>query len=159
MLQKTILFLFILITASITAHAVTPVRTLVEQGKYYDGSYVEISGEVIGDIMKRGNTTWINVLSPEGVAIGVLCPTYLTTPITILGNYKQHGDEVLVRGTFHRFYKEQGGETAITGYELVLLRHGYPTPQRPTPQRILASILLLLIGITLWGLYVHPKKR
>jgi hypothetical protein len=158
MLKKTIVVLILLCLFSISAIAI-PVSTLVKHGKEFDGQYVEITGEVIGDIMLRGEKAWLNVLSPEGIAIGVLCPAYQTKQVTYLGNYRQHGDTILVKGLFHRFFKGQGGETMVEGYAVDILRPGYPT-RHPVPiKKIIFTMSLALLAGTLLAYQLHMNRK
>ena len=159
LIQRTLLIVLTIMTMQLSAHAVISVQTLVEQGKQFDGRAVEIQGEVIGDIMLRGKEAWINVLSPEGVAIGVLCPSYLTTQLKVVGSYTHHGDEVRVSGIFHRFFKGQGGETMISGYALERVSSGYAHVAPLSMKRVAVGIVALLVGLVLWILYIRFIKK
>ncbi|HYG56564.1 MAG TPA: hypothetical protein VD902_00650, partial [Symbiobacteriaceae bacterium] len=52
--------LFMLYATPALAAGVT-VSDLVEQAKAYDGKQVTLQGEVIGDVMRRGEYGWINI--------------------------------------------------------------------------------------------------
>lgn len=133
-----------------------PVQNLIEQGVSYDGKTVSITGEVIGDILYRKDCVWINVLSPEGTAIGVKTTLNAIQNIQFTGNYRQRGDMVSVTGTFYRFNKEELGETMILAKEIKVIAPGQKTPAPITPQKAGTAILLLLISLGLSLLYAQP---
>lgn len=145
---------------AVTVQAAVPVKTLIEEGKKYDRTWVEITGEVFGDIMPRGDHYWINVLSPEGTAIGVLCKKYQTKKIKTLGDYNHRGDRVLIKGYFYRYFQEQGGETAIRAYQLEVLRPGFERKHPLAKEKALTSVLILLLALGLGFLYlkIHHKS-
>ncbi len=158
-LKYVLLSIVLAVNNMLICHA-TPVQTLVENGTYYDGRSVVIQGEVIGDVLQRGMNAWLNVLSQEGVAIGVLCSMNDTRGIKMVGNYKQHGDTVLVNGVFHRFYKEQGGETAIVADSVLVTAPGYLTPEKISPFRAAFGMFCLMLGLGMWAVYqFFIKKR
>lgn len=130
-----------------------PVQTLVEKGVSYDGKTVVISGEVIGDILYRKNCVWLNVLSPEGTAIGVKATQNQLPAIKMTGNYRQHGDTVSVTGTFSRFNKEELGETMLLADQITLTAPGYLTETPVSLKKALLACSLLLVSFILGFLY------
>jgi len=118
------------------------VKELVENSESYDGQEVIVEGEVVGDLMIRGDEAWITVnddpysersleeggdfagLSNYG--IGVWLPRQETEAIRVLGSYKNHGDRVRVRGIFHRVDHSHGGDMDIEGISLQVMKPGYP---------------------------------
>jgi hypothetical protein len=85
---------------------------LINNAKQYDGKTITYEGEVIGDVMKRGDFAWINL--NDGVqAIGVWLQNSLLKDITFTGSYSSKGDMVEVKGVFHRACPEHGGDLDI----------------------------------------------
>ncbi len=136
-----------------------PVQTLVEQGATYDKTTVTITGEVIGDILYRQNCVWINVLSPEGTAIGIKTTLNAITSIQTTGSDKEHGVLVAVTGTFYRFNQDELGETMILANKITVLEPGYATPTPISVKKAWLAVILLLISIGLSLLYTKHYLR
>lgn len=124
-------------------------KELIDGAKKFDGSIVLFEGEVIGDIMKRGTFTWVNI--HDGInALGCWIPHDMASTITHTGNYKTKGDWVAVRGEFHRACLMHGGDLDIHVQELKLVRSGAIVIERlNTAKRntvfILAGLLCLVL--------------
>jgi len=124
----------------------TPVETLISSGAAYDGREVTIRGEVIGDIMERGEEYWVNVLSSEGAAIGVRAREDQISAIACSGDYFHTGDLVEVAGIYYRYAKRFGGETCIVADEVKLTRPGTEVSHPLSAGKILISVLLTLLS-------------
>ncbi len=85
---------------------------LINNAKLYDGKVVSYEGEVIGDIMKRGDYTWINVNDGKN-AIGIWVNSVLARDVSYAGSYKSVGDGIEVTGVFRRACPEHGGDLDI----------------------------------------------
>jgi len=85
---------------------------LIRNAKQYDGKIVVYEGEVIGDIMKRGDNSWVNINDGNN-AIGVWISNSLAKEITYTGSYKAKGSWVEITGIFHRACPEHGGDLDI----------------------------------------------
>lgn len=129
--------------------AAVQVGELVANGKFYDMKIVEIQGEVIGVAMTRGKQTWLNILTADGNAIGVLCSNVLAAQVKIFGDYKNRGDQVLVTGVFERFAPSQTGETMITARELKIVRPGYPVRHALSENKVYVTIFIWLFILIL----------
>jgi len=97
--------------------------TLIEEAKNYDGSQVVYEGEIIGDIMERGEYTWVNVHDGAN-AIGVWLPTSEAIKITYAGSYKYRGDIVRITGEFHRACIQHSGDLDIHASKLEIVKTG-----------------------------------
>ena len=138
-----------------------PVQTLIENGKQYDQQTVTITGEVIGDILDRGDTVWINVLSAEGTAIGVKTQKKYSTPIKQTGNYRYHGDTISVTGVFSRANTVELGETMLESTQISVLAPGYVTTERFSYKKTTLACLLAILALLFSSLYIHqflPRK-
>ncbi|MDD5004926.1 MAG: DNA-binding protein [Candidatus Omnitrophica bacterium] len=85
---------------------------LINNAKQYDGKNVTYEGEVIGDIMARGQYCWLNINDGQG-AIGIWIEKDLVKDILYTGGYKSKGDVVAVNGIFHRACLQHGGDLDI----------------------------------------------
>lgn len=114
--MKNIIFTFLFIVAAFCcfcyAEEAVSSAELINNAKQYDGKVVIYKGEVIGDLMMRGEFAWVNV--SDGVnAIGIWANKDLVKGIVYTGSYKSKGDRVEVKGVFHRACLEHGGDLDI----------------------------------------------
>lgn len=141
------------------------VKDLTESAENYDGQTVTIEGEVIGDIMLRGDYAWITVnddpyTSKEAqeerlragfnIGIGVWLPSSQAEKVKVLGGYKNVGDRVSVTGVFHRADGEHGGDTDIVAQSLVVLEPGKSVSRPLTLIRWIILAALAGLAILLW---------
>ena len=119
---------------------------MIEQAAALDGQTVTYSGEVIGDIMRRGDNAWINV-SDGNNAIGVWIPTDWITDVHTAGRYAEQGDEVRITGVFHRACREHGGDLDLHATQITLLSKGFETAHAVEPTRIVLAVILTLAAI------------
>ncbi len=85
---------------------------LINNAKQYDGKIVDYRGEVIGDIMIRGQYTWVNINDGQN-AIGIWTTKALIKDIIHKGSYGFKGDVVEITGKFNRSCSEHGGDLDI----------------------------------------------
>jgi hypothetical protein len=124
-----------------------PIAQLVTHAKEYDGKTLTVEGEAIGDLMKRGDHSWVNILE-DGVAIGVWLTNDQASCIHELGRYGNSGDLIRVTGTFHRACPDHGGDLDMHAETLQILRRGEKHNVEATPQRLAVGIgLCILAGI------------
>ena len=114
----SISFFLMLLTVHCTLYTTTvfaqPVSStqLINNAALYDAKVVSFEGEVIGDVMARGDFAWINVFDGQN-AIGIWIASSLTREILYTGSYKAKGDWVEISGVFHRACPEHGGDLDI----------------------------------------------
>lgn len=141
-------FLFHAFTANGQELDTKTVKELINQAKQLDGQTVLIKGEVIGNIMPRGDFAWFNIEDSSG-AIGVWAPSGLTKIIQYAGNYKTKGDIIEIEGTFVRADPELLGETGIRARRISLVKQGEPIDHPVNMVKAEAVIGLLLWVICL----------
>jgi hypothetical protein len=117
---------------------------LINNAKNYNGNIVVYKGEVIGDIMLRGEYVWINV-NDEKNAIGIWIKKELIKDIIYTGNYKAKGDLVEIRGKFNRSCIEHGGDLDIHAQSITKISSGNKTPHSVNKKEI--NLILFLSGI------------
>jgi len=151
---QSLFFILILLSTGV-AEAATTVSSeeLLKNSEEYDGQDVTFKGEVIGDIMIRGEFAWVNVRDEHG-AIGAFCPLELTEKIEYRGSYGFKGDTLSVRGEFHRACSEHGGDMDIHAEKILIVQEGeersHPlAPGKARASAILPAIVLLLAIIHL----------
>ena len=97
---------------------------LIENAKDFDNKSVIFQGEVIGDVMKRGDFAWVNINDGTN-ALGIWMPKDFTKDIVYTGSYKAKGDILEVEGVFHRACPQHGGDLDIHAQVVKKIRPGY----------------------------------
>jgi len=136
---------------------------LINNAKNYNGNTVVYEGEVIGDIMVRGEYAWINVNDGKN-AIGIWIKKELIKDILYTGNYKAKGDSVEITGKFNRSCPEHGGDLDIHGQSLNKISPGNKIFHAVNKRAValafgLFCILLLFSLSTFAGNKVFPGKH
>ena len=129
---------------------------LIENAIKYDKQIVVYSGEVIGDIMKRGDNAWINV-SDGNNAIGVWLPYSETKIIKYAGRYDYKGDTVKIEGIFNKACPEHGGDLDIHSKKIEVLKEGYIVQKKINYKNVLIAGILLIFAAIL-NLIILRKK-
>ena len=129
---------------------------LIDNAKEYDKKEVIYSGEVIGDIMKRGGYAWINV-SDGSNAIGIWIPFEETEKIEYTGQYRYKGDTVKIIGIFNRACPEHGGDLDIHAKSIEVIERGHEIKRNTNFYGLIAGAILFIIAMTL-TLIIYRKK-
>lgn len=149
LLKSLIIFCFIyFIVNSCYAQSLSS-RELIENAKAYDGQGIVFEGEVIGDIMCRGQYCWVN-LKDGAAAIGVWLPAEYAKIIKYKGSYKQRGDWLRVSGVFNRACPEHAGQLDIHAKEIEKIKEGEMLPQELSLKRRNLALILLVILCIVW---------
>lgn len=130
---------------------------LINNAKQYDGKIVVYEGEVIGDVMVRGDYAWINVNDGEK-AIGIWIKAALAKDIVYTGSYKSKGDGVEITGIFHRACIEHGGDLDIHAQSLRKTASGRHIQERLNLGKRNFVIILLGILCLIWILTLLKGK-
>jgi hypothetical protein len=117
---------------------------LINNAKNYNGNIVVYRGEVIGDIMLRGEYAWINV-NDEKNAIGIWIEKELIKDIIYTGSYKAKGDLVEITGRFNRSCVEHGGDLDIHAQSITKISSGNKIPHSVNKKEI--NLILWVSGI------------
>jgi len=151
-----ILFLFILpVTARAESRVVTS-TDLIENAASLDGDTVTYSGEVIGDILSRGDYAWINV-SDGTNSIGIYIPDSEAKKIEYVGRYRVTGDTVSITGTFHRACAEHGGDLDIHATAVEIIEKGHSEEDNPSTSLLVTSGILTLCALA-GAIFILKKK-
>ena len=145
-----ILFLLFAICYSLSAicyaQPIVSSVELIEKAKELDGQEVIYEGEVIGEVMTRGDYSWVNL--NDGLnAVGVWMGNNSLGLIYFAGGYKSRGDWLRVRGVFNRACRRHGGDLDIHAEEAVKIRSGRLVKHRLVGEK--KRIVLILAGVCL----------
>ncbi len=129
---------------------------LINNAKQYDGKIVVYQGEVIGDIMKRGEFAWVNV--HDGVnAIGIWLDKSLLKGIVWTGSYKSFGDVIEIEGIFHNRCLEHGGDLDIHAQSMRKIKDGGLIQEKLDINKI--NLAVYLTGVLCLVLILNRLKR
>ncbi len=122
---------------------------LITRAKELDGQVVIYEGEVVGDVMVRGNYAWVNVHDGAN-AIGVWVPAELARAVGFTAGYVSKGDWIELEGVFSKACPEHGGDLDIHARQMRVLRPGRPVTERLNiGKRNLAFILAGVVCLVL----------
>lgn len=128
---------------------------LINNAVEYDGREITYSGEVIGDIMRRGDYAWINVSDGDN-AIGIWIPYTDAQKIRYTGSYAYKGDIIRVSGIFNRACAGHGGDFDIHSMNVEILQQGSETVRPADSLQIFMAAGLLLISAAL-GVVIYKR--
>ncbi|MGC8717994.1 MAG: DNA-binding protein [bacterium] len=133
---------------------------LIEGAKVYDGKIIRIDGEVIGEILNRGEYAWINIYDGSA-SIGIWGPKELFSKIKFTGDYNTKGDYVEVTGIFRRADPKHGGELDIEALSLKVISVGrkvdHPISYRMINMTILSASIATVLGVIWLKLSLNKK--
>lgn len=122
---------------------------LINNAKLYDGKIVIYAGEVIGDIMARGEYAWVNVNDGQN-AIGIWLDKNLTKDISYTGSYRFKGDWLEISGVFQRACLGHGGDLDIHAQAIRKVRQGRPVIERLNINKRNSVFVLLGLLCLVW---------
>ena len=133
---------------------------LISKAKEYDGKTVVYQGEVIGEVMARGEYAWIN-LNDSKNAIGVWIKKDLTKDIALTGSYRTFGDLAEIEGVFHRSCIEHGGDLDIHATSLRLVKKGNEIVEKISPRRLKTAWVFGAMVVLLWisRILANPRRK
>jgi hypothetical protein len=154
-----LIFIFTFLISSPSQALTVSGNDLVENANLYDGKTVEYQGEVVGDIMARGDHVWLNV-NDGTLAIGIWAKKELAQGINLAGSYEYIGDRVLVQGVFHRACAEHGGDLDIHAEKISLVAPGKKIEHDVKEGKIVIAVLLLIaiLAVILVPMIIKKKK-
>ena len=126
---------------------------LIENPSIFDGKLIKYEGEVIGDIMPRGDHAWVNIWDGEN-SIGIWGKKEDFAEIKYRGSYKYVGDRIRVIGVFNKECPMHGGDLDIHARKVFIVERGYEVA-RPISAAKVITITVLLIA--LGGLILFRK--
>jgi len=154
-----LLFVFLpLFPISAQAEAIPVTSTeLIEEATALDGKTVSYKGEVVGDILYRGDHAWINISDGKN-AIGVYVPATEAKKVEYVGRYCIVGDTVSLVGTFHRACVEDGGDLDIHANAVTVTEKGHRiNPDIPSVGLLIAAGSAFPCALA--GIILVIKKR
>lgn len=156
---KLILLILFLVLSSLRVAFSANISSseLIKNAKEYDNKLIAYAGEVIGDVMLRGEFAWVNINDGEN-AVGVWMSAVLAKEIKFTGNYKSRGDRLEVTGVFHRACLEHGGDLDIHLRSLSKVANGRVVKENLNFDKINLSLILFGALFFIWILTQFKHK-
>jgi aspartyl/asparaginyl-tRNA synthetase len=129
---------------------------LISKAKEYDKKEVVYTGEMVGDIMQRGQYAWINI-SDGNNAVGIWLPYDQTKQIKYKGSYDFIGDTIRVTGTFNRACAEHGGDFDIHAKKIEVVKEGHRVIRTVNYQNFYIAAGLFILALFL-AIIIFRKK-
>ena len=158
---KTCILILLLILPfglNVSAAAKMDLNQLIENAKALDGKQVTVQGETIGEIMVRGDYSWVNINDGTN-AMGIWLKTPDAQKVTSYGNYKSKGDTIRITGIFRRACAEHGGEADIHSDTMEIVTKGSPVKEQIPVGKLVAVVLLAPTAGILYLLYLKKMKE
>ncbi len=130
---------------------------LINNAGDYDGKKIVYTGEVIGDVLSRGEYSWINI-SDGSNAIGVWVKSSDTSGIDMLGGYTAHGDTIRIEGIFNRACPAHGGDMDIHAVSIEIVEEGYDVSHKVAVWKHVLGPVLLAGAISRLMLILRKRK-
>ncbi len=131
---------------------------LINNARDYDGKDVLYRGEVIGEVMARGEYAWINLNDGEN-AVGIWVKRNLAKNISFVGGYGAKGDTLEVKGGFSRACAVHGGDLDIHAASLHRVKGGNKSTEKYSSLKLKVSLGLGAILLLLWTLNLLSVTR
>ena len=130
----------------------TSLTELASATSYYDGQTVQITGEVIGDILKdglSGTHVWVTLASTSATSdatIMIYLPVSSVSIIDTLGAYGTTGTILQVRGTYHLVCSDHEGISDIHVENVNVVSPGASSPDIFSWAAFRPGILLVVLA-------------
>ncbi len=135
---------------------------MIENASALSNTTVSYNGEVIGDLLYRGDYAWINV-SDGTNAISCYISATEADKIEYIGRYRIIGDAVSLTGTFHRACVEHGGDMDIHADKVIIDREGCTMEDNPSSYLLATSGILFICTLTavilIWAIISRGNSR
>ena len=130
---------------------------LIDRAKDYDNQTIVYEGEVLGDILYRGDYAWLAVFDGNNT-IGVYVTKAQADSISLVGGYGMRGDTVRISGVFHRACAEHGGDLDIHADTVTILETGASVAM-PVSRVVVALAALLPLPAAALLLLVWQRRK
>ena len=131
---------------------------LVEKGKKLDKKEISVSGEAVGDKMKRGSYSWININDGTN-SMGVWMDNKEADRVKNLGNYQHKGDKIQITGSFNRACAVHGGDMDIHAQSLRVIEKGHKVNSNIHTKKIVTGAVLTLITALLGAWHLGKNRK
>lgn len=143
----------------------TSIYDLQTSDSYYEGQTVQITGEVVGDIISaegEAGYKWITVNAlpdDKAASVQVVVSEDQAALIDMLGRYERTGTTVSVTGKFHLVCGQHEGLSDIHATSLSVLQQGYSHHTNFSFEPFIPALMLVACGLGFLFLYRHKREE
>ncbi|MBQ9069695.1 MAG: hydrolase, partial [Eggerthellaceae bacterium] len=143
----------------------TSIYELTQADATYQGSTVQIVGEVVGDVIRAEEDEgkrWITLEAIEEEyesSISVLVDESAVNLIDTFGGYNRKGTTLQVRGTFYLACLSHEGILDIHAESVTLVARGSTTTDEFDLKMFVPAIIFCAIGVLVMLLYRYLRER
>lgn len=152
-----VLGLIVSFSECVYADDAVEINQLIENADDFDEQTVIVTGEAVGEKMKRGDHAWININDGTN-AIGVWIESKDAEKIQYFGSYKYKGDTLKVTGIFNKTCEEHGGESDIHSISLEIKEKGQETIRPVSFLKISVAVLSMVLAASLFALFLIENR-
>lgn len=155
--RALIIVWFALITTAAYALPTISLKELIAEANSFNNIEVVVSGEVIGDILNRGEFSWVNIQQNDS-QIGLWVPNALIKAIQFKGDYSHQGDVIEVSGVFMRADPKLAGDMRVKVDQITVIRPGHRIEHAVSREKVETAVFLLIMLIALISVGTLFKK-
>lgn len=153
-----ILLLLSLILVSRAALSQEGLPEILRRPAAFDNRQVVVQGEVIGEALRGKDGWWLNITC-DGANLGIFVQGQEPPQeIHNFGSYRRKGDTLRICGVFHA-HCLQHREQDIHAQSIEVLKRGFTRQHRLPPSRVILTVVLSIIYLTLITVYLIKLKR
>lgn len=152
-----LMIIFILSLVDVNADSIVTSTELIEDTNKYNGQEVTYVGEIVGDIMNKGQFSWIHVNDGNN-SMSFYVSNELIKDIKYVGRYNVIGDQLEVSGIFIKACIEHSGDIDIHVNNLKITHIGYKVESNESKSLLLAASVSSLAAITLLAIVIKKHR-
>ena len=143
----------------------TSIYALQTSDTYYEGQTVQITGEVVGDIVGAENDEgrkWITVNALPGeqaASIQVYVSNEQAALVDTLGRFEHTGTTVSITGKYHLVCDQHDGLSDIHATSFNVLQQGSSHHTNFSIEPFVPALALVLAGFALFWLYRRKREE
>ncbi|MDD3296277.1 MAG: hypothetical protein PHU64_02840 [Candidatus Omnitrophica bacterium] len=156
-MKKFIFLLLIFLLPAIVSAKIVSLEELLKTPENFDGKYLQVEGEVIGESLSQGDGAWVNI-SSSGYHMGIFFSRpQIIKAIHSWGGYCRKGDVIRVKGKFFK-QCQQHQLTDIHAQSIKVIEKGYKFPETVSLTKIKASGIAVVICLAAALVYIVREK-
>jgi hypothetical protein len=157
-MKKYLFLLLIFLLPAIVSAKVVSLEDLLRKPENFDGMYLQVEGEAIGEPLNGAGGAWVNI-SSSGYHMGIFFsqPQIIKT-IHSWGGYCRRGDIIRVKGKFFKQCR-QHQLTDIHAQSIKVIEKGHRLPEEVSLNKIKVSGFAVVICLAAALAYIVREKH
>ena len=152
-----IILLYFFMPTKINADTLS-INDLIIESKIYNNRIVKVRGESIGEELKRGNYSWININDTTN-SIGIYMKKENAKKVKLYGGYNKLGDTIEVEGKYNKSCIEHSGDTDIHAINVKVIKDGIKIEPELPSYKVIIAIGLIMISFAVSSILYKKNKN